>query len=227
MGARPKHIVGDTVKAGPEIEAEILAVARSDHVDVPQAHALDDAEPVMLGLREDCANGVQELVGEVLEPPIGRGLQDDAVLHHEDAPGFVPGPVLPALLLDDLYGYPTSRSEDELLNLAGALDGKPVAAEFLLNGRNVVAHLADGTESDLSQDQHQRLIGQRNVPATAFQRAHLTQNLTPEERRWLRVDLRAPRKGRVHHAESRDMPSPAVIGGRRWRLGFGTTWAVP
>ena len=59
--------------------------------------------------------------------------------------------------------------------------GKPVAAEFLLNGRNVVAHLADGTESDLSQDQHQRLFGQRNVPATAFQRAHLTQNLTPDE----------------------------------------------
>ena len=135
----------------------------------------------MLGFREDCANGLQELVGEVLEPPVGCRLHDDAVLHHEDAPGFVPGPVLPALLLDDLYWYPTGRSEDELLNLAGALYGKPVAAEFLLNGRNVVAHLADGAEADLSQDQHQRLIGQRNLPATAFQRAHLTQDLTPVE----------------------------------------------
>ena len=180
MGTRPKHIVGDTVKAGPEIVAEILFAARSDHVDVPQTHALDDAEPVVLGFREDRADGVPELVGEVLEPPVGRRLHDDAVLHHEDAPGFVPGPVLPALLLDDLYRHAATRSEDELLNLAGALDGKPVATEFLLNGRNVVADLSDGAEADLSQDQHQRLTGQRNVPATAFQRAHLTQNLTPE-----------------------------------------------
>ena len=65
MGARPKHFVGDAVEAGTEIETEILAVARSDHVDVPQSHALDDAEPVVLGLREDRSNGVQELVGEV------------------------------------------------------------------------------------------------------------------------------------------------------------------
>ena len=113
-----------------------------------------------------------------------------------------------------MYRHAATRSEDELLNLAGALDGKPVAAEFLLNGRKVVANLSDGAEADLSQDQHQRLIGQRNVPATAFQRAHLTQNLTPEEEAVATRQSPRPRKGRVYHAAAQALGTEAQTEGQ-------------
>ena len=42
-------------------------------------------------------DGQLQLLGEVLEPGVGRGLQDDRVPCQEDAPGFVPVAAVPAV----------------------------------------------------------------------------------------------------------------------------------
>ena len=119
---------------------------------------MDYPKLVVLGLREHRIDSLQERFGEALEPLVRRSLKDDAVRHHENAPGLVSGPVLPARLFDDLDRRSSSRTEDELLYLAGTLDGVPPAAEFFLDRRDVVAHL-DGAESYLTQHQHQGLRG--------------------------------------------------------------------
>ena len=58
---------------------------------------MDHTQPVVFGLGEHRVDSHPQPLGEVLEPGVGRGLQDDRVPRQEDAPGFVPVPVVPAL----------------------------------------------------------------------------------------------------------------------------------
>ena len=95
--ARLEHFVRHSVEARPQVEAEVLATTRTDHVDVPETDPVDHTQPVVFGLGEEGVGGQLQPLGEVLEPGVGRGLQDDRVPCQEDAPGFVPVPVVPAL----------------------------------------------------------------------------------------------------------------------------------
>jgi hypothetical protein len=156
------------MEAGSEIGAEVFAIARLDDIDVPKPHALDDAQPIVLGRCKHRPDSVLEPVCEILETYICGGLQGNTVLRHQNAPGLVPGSVLPPFLLDHLNGNPCAQAEVDLLNLAGALDRKAVLAKRLLNLRDVPLYLADGTESDLAQHQRQGLLRQGHIPAPAL-----------------------------------------------------------
>jgi hypothetical protein len=156
------------METGPEIGSEVFAFARLDDIDVPKPHALDDAQPFMLGRREHCPDCVLEPLGESLESFVGGSLQDDTVLRHQNTPGLVSGSVLPPFLLDHLNGNPCAQAEVDLLNLAGALDRKAVLAKNLLNLRDVPVYLTDGTESNLAQHQRQGLLRQGHIPAPAL-----------------------------------------------------------
>ena len=94
--ARLEHFVPHSVEARPQVEAEALATTRTDHVDVPETDPVDH-QPVVFGLDEHRVDSHPQPLGEVLEPGVGRGLQDDRVPCQEDAPGFVPAPVSPSV----------------------------------------------------------------------------------------------------------------------------------
>ena len=65
---------------------------------------MDHAEPVMFGLGQHCVDGRPQLLGELLEPGVCGGLEDDAVLSDQDGPGFFAVAVLPAVVLAQLDG---------------------------------------------------------------------------------------------------------------------------
>ena len=114
--ARLEHFVRHSVEARPQVEAEVPATTRTDHVDVPESDPVDHTQLVVFGLGEDGADSHLQPLGEVLEPGVGRGLQDDRVLCHEDAPGFVLVPVVPALLFRQLDRGGAAGGEGDLVD---------------------------------------------------------------------------------------------------------------
>ena len=85
---------------------------------------MDHAEPVMLGLGQHGVDGRAQLLGESLEPSVCGGLEDVAVLGHQDAPRLFAVAVVPALLLGQLDGNGVAGGEGALGGLAGLFDGK-------------------------------------------------------------------------------------------------------
>ena len=83
--------------------------------------------------------------------------------------------------LDYLDRRAVTRSEGHLLDLASSLDRESVPPEHLLDRRDVLLHLAHRAEPDLAQDQHQRLCGERLVPAPSLHCSslHFTDYFTP------------------------------------------------
>ena len=131
--ARLEHFVRDSVEARPQVEAEVLATTRTDHVDVPETDPVDHTQPVVFGLGEHRVDSHPQPLGEVLEPGVGRGLQDDRVPCQEDAPGFVLVPVVPALLFRQLGRGGGVGAEGDLVDLSGSLDGVAASAEGLVD----------------------------------------------------------------------------------------------
>ena len=78
-------------------------------------------------------DGHPQPLDEVLEPGVGRGLQDDRVPCQEDAPGFVLVPVVPALLFRQLGRGGGAGAEGDLVDLSGSLDGVAASAEGLVD----------------------------------------------------------------------------------------------
>ena len=68
--ARLEHFVRHSVEARPQVEAEVLATTRTDHVDVPETDPVDHTQPVVFGLGEDGVDGQLQPLGEVLEPGV-------------------------------------------------------------------------------------------------------------------------------------------------------------
>ena len=68
------------MEARPQVEAEVLAATRTDHVDVPETDPVDHTQPVVFGLGEHRVDSHPQPLDEVLEPGVGRGLQDYRVL---------------------------------------------------------------------------------------------------------------------------------------------------
>ena len=101
---------------------------------------------VVFGLGEDGVDGQLQPLGEVLEPGVGRGLQDYCVPRQEDAPGFVLVPVVPALAFRQLDRGAAAGGEGDLVDLAGSLDGEAASSECLLDCGDVLVHLGDGAE---------------------------------------------------------------------------------
>ena len=120
--ARLEHFVRHSVEARPQVEAEVLATTRTDHVDVPETDPVDHTQPVVFGLGEHRVDSHPQPLGEVLEPGVGRGLQDDRVPCQEDAPGFVLVPVVPALPFRQLDRGAAAGGEGDLMDLSGPLD---------------------------------------------------------------------------------------------------------
>ena len=79
MPTRREDFVRKSMQSGPQVEAKLPPLLRTDCVNVPQAHPLDDAEAVVLGLGKNRANGKVEPLGELLEPLVGRRLRRHAV----------------------------------------------------------------------------------------------------------------------------------------------------
>ena len=50
---RLEHFVRHSVEARPQVEAEVPATTRTDHVDVPEADPVDHTQLVVFGLGED------------------------------------------------------------------------------------------------------------------------------------------------------------------------------
>ena len=111
--ARLEHFVRHSVEARPQVEAEVLATTRTDHVDVPETDPVDHTQLVVFGLGEHRVDSHPQPLGEVLEPGVGRGLQDYRVLCQEDAPGFVLVPVVPALPFRRLDRGVSGDNQDE------------------------------------------------------------------------------------------------------------------
>ena len=146
--ARLERFVRHSVEARPQVEAEVLATTRTDHVDVPETDPVDHTQPVVFGLGEHRVDSHPQPLGEVLEPGVGRGLQDDRVVCQEDAPGFVLVPVVPALLFRQLDRGGGAGGEGDLVDLAGSLDGEAVSAEGLVDWGDVLVDLGDGAEAE-------------------------------------------------------------------------------
>ena len=127
--ARLEHFVRHSVEARPQVEAEVLATTRTDHVDVPETDPVDHTQLVVFGLGEHRVDSHPQPLGEVLEPGVGRGLQDYRVPCQEDAPGFVLVPVVPALLFRQLDRRAAAGGEGDLVDVAGSFDGEAVSAE--------------------------------------------------------------------------------------------------
>ena len=126
---------------------------------------MDHTQLVVFGLGEDGVDGHPQLVNEVLEPGVGRGLQGDRVPCQEDAPGFVLVPVVPALLFRQLDRGGGAGGEGDLVDFSGSFDGEAGYPECLLDCGDVLVHLGDGTEPDLAENEDQALGGERVLPA--------------------------------------------------------------
>ena len=153
------------MEAPPQVEAKVLAGTRTDQVDIPETDPVDHAESVMLGLGQHRVDGQLQLLGESLEPGVCRGLEDHAVLRHQDAPGFFAVAVLPALLLDQLDWGGGGGGECDLVDLAGLFYWVAGSAECVLDGRDVPGHLADGAEADVAEGEDQWLRREGGVTA--------------------------------------------------------------
>ena len=153
VSSRMEDLVPYSMKASPQVEPKALASTWADHVDVPEAGPVDHAEPVMFGLGQHRVDGRLQPLGESLEPGVCRGLQDHAVLRHQDAPRLFPVAVLPALLLDHLDRGAVSGPEGDLADLAGSLDREAGSPERVLDRGDVAVHLADRAEAELAEDQ--------------------------------------------------------------------------
>ena len=127
--ARLERFVRHSVEARPQVEAEVLATTRTDHVDVPETDPVDHTQLVVFGLGEHRVDSHPQPLGEVLEPGVGRGLQDYRVPRQEDAPGFVLVPVVPALLFRQVDWNGGAGGEGDLVELAGSFDGVAASAE--------------------------------------------------------------------------------------------------
>ena len=138
MLARLEHFVRHSVEARPQVEAEVLATTRTDHVDVPETDPVDHAQPVVFGLGEHRVDSHPQPLGEVLETRVGRGLQDYRVLCQEDAPGFVLVPVVPALPFRQLDRGGGAGGEGDLVDLSGSFDGEAASAEGLVDWGDVL-----------------------------------------------------------------------------------------
>ena len=125
---------------------------------------MDHTQPVVFGLGEHRVDSHPQPLGEVLEPGVGRGLQDYRVLHQEDAPGFVPVPVVPALPFRQLDRGAGAGGEGDLVDVSGSLDREASSPEQLLDRGDVLVHLADWAEADLAEDEDEWLSGDRFVP---------------------------------------------------------------
>ena len=116
-------------------------------------------------LGEHGVDGQLQPIGKSLEPGVCRGLQDHAVLRHQDAPRLFPVAVLPALLLDHLDRGAVAGGEGDLVDLAGSLYWEAGSAECVLDGGGVAFHLADGAEAEVAEDQDEGLGGEGCVTA--------------------------------------------------------------
>ena len=65
-----EHFVRHSVEPRPQVEAEVLATTRTDHVDVPETDPVDHSQLVVLGLGEDGVDSQVQARGEVLEPGV-------------------------------------------------------------------------------------------------------------------------------------------------------------
>ena len=110
---------------------------------------MDHTQLVVFGLGEHRLDSHPQPLGEVLEPGVGRGLQDDRVPCQEDAPGFVLVPVVPALLFRQLDRGAAAGGEGDLVDLAGSLDGEAASAEGLVDCGDVLVDL--GAEAELAR----------------------------------------------------------------------------
>ena len=72
-----EHFVRHSAEARPQVEAEVPATTRADHVDVAETDPVDHAQPVVFGLGQHGIDSHLPPLGEFLEPGVGRGLQDD------------------------------------------------------------------------------------------------------------------------------------------------------
>ena len=154
-----EHFVRHSVEARPQVEAEGLATTRTDHVDVPEADPVDHTQPVVFGLGEDGVDGQLQPHGEVVEPGVGRGLRDYRVPCQEDAPGFFPVPVVPALLFRQLDRGGGAGGEGDLVDLASSLDGEAVSAEGLVDGGGVLVYLGHGADAELAEGEDEGVGG--------------------------------------------------------------------
>ena len=118
---------------------------------------MNHTQLVVFGRGEYSVDCHPQLLGEVFEPSVVRGLQDYRVLHQEDAPRLILVPVLPPLLLHYLDRCAATRSEGDLMDLPSSFDRETLPPEHLLDCRDVPLHLRHRTKPDLTQDQHQRL----------------------------------------------------------------------
>ena len=104
-------------------------------------------------------------IGEFLEPGVCRGLQDHAVLRHQDAPRLFPVAVLPAVLLDHLDRGAVAGGEGYLVELAGSFYWEAGSAECILDGGGVAFHLADRAEAEVAEGEDEGLGGEGLVAA--------------------------------------------------------------
>ena len=150
LGIRLINLIGDAVQAGPQVESEVLRWARSNGIHISKPQSFDNAELGMPGLLQNGAHRQIELLNEVLEPTVSRGLQKDTGFRDEDAPVFVSRSVFPTFLFGNL-NRAGGRPEGYLLHLASPLDGEASLTEFFLYFRYVPRHLADGAKPDLAK----------------------------------------------------------------------------
>ena len=163
--ARLEHFVRHSVETRPQVEAEVLATTRTDHVDVPDTDPVDHTQLVVFGLGEDGVDSQLQPFGEVLEPGVGRGLQDYRVLCQKDAPGFVLVPVVPAVPLRQLDRGGGAGGEGDLVDLAGSLDGEGVSGEGLVDCGDVLVDVGDGAEAGLAEGEDEGVGGEGFVAA--------------------------------------------------------------
>ena len=165
VSSRLEDLVRYSMKASPQVEPKALASTWADHVNVPEAGPVDHAEPVMFGLGQHRVDGRLQPLGESLEPGVCRGLQDHAVLRHQDAPRLFPVAVLPALLLDHLDGRAVAGGEGDLVDLSGSLYREAGSPERVLDRGGVAFHLADRAEAEVAEDEDKGLGGEGLVAA--------------------------------------------------------------
>ena len=84
---------------------------------------------VVFGVGEHRVDSHPQPLDEVLEPGVGRGLQDDRVPCQEDAPDFVPVSVVPALPFRQPDRGGGVGGEGDLVGLSGSFDGVAASAE--------------------------------------------------------------------------------------------------
>ena len=166
--ARLEHFVRHSVEARPQVEAEVLATTRTDHVDVPETDPVDHTQPVVFGLGEDGVDRQLQPLGEVFEPRLGRGLQDYRILCQEDAPGFVLVPAVPALPFRQLDRGAAAGGEGDLVDLSGSLDREAASAEGLVVWGDVLVQLGDGAEAELADDEDEGVGGEWLVAALSL-----------------------------------------------------------